>query len=97
MLEAGIDIKDLLYYNYLGHHDDVAKAVLKGDFDAGAVMESTALKYKEMGLKLIKYSEEIPEFNICMSERIDFPKMASDLKKALVSLNLKVLLKTLPC
>lgn len=90
LLEAGIDIKDLLYYNYLGHHDDVAKAVLKGDFDAGAVMESTALKYKDMGLKLIKFSDDIPEFNICVSENFD-RKMATELKKALVSLNDNVL------
>ncbi|OGW27115.1 MAG: hypothetical protein A2X59_04615 [Nitrospirae bacterium GWC2_42_7] len=86
LLEAGIDIKDLLYYNYLGHHDDVAKAVLKGDFDAGAMMESTALKFKDMGLKLIKFSDEIPEFNICVSKNFD-RKMAAELKKALVSLN----------
>lgn len=86
LLEAGIDIKDLLYYNYLGHHDDVAKAVLNGDFDAGGIMESTAHKFKEMGLKLIKFSDDIPEFNICVPASLD-PETRAELKGALVSIN----------
>ncbi len=69
--EAGIELSDLLFYNYLGHHDDVVKAVLEGQYDAGAVMESVAEEYKDRGLKIIKYSEEIPEFNICVTK--DFP------------------------
>ena len=85
LLEAGIDITDLLYYNYLGHHDDVAKAVLNGDFDAGGIMESTAHKFKEKGLKLVKFSDDIPEFNICASERLD-PAMRAELKKVLISI-----------
>ena len=71
LLDEGIDVKDLQYHNYLGHHDDVAKAVLNGDFDAGAVMESIAYKYKDMGIKFIKISDEIPEFNICVSKDTD--------------------------
>jgi methyl-accepting chemotaxis protein len=70
LLEAGIDVKGLSYHNFLGHHDDVAKAVLKGEFDAGGVMESTAEKFKAEGLRFIAVSPEIPEFNICVSKRI---------------------------
>ncbi|MEW6107889.1 MAG: phosphate/phosphite/phosphonate ABC transporter substrate-binding protein [Nitrospirota bacterium] len=86
LFEAGIDIKDLLYYNYLGHHDDVAKAVLNGDFDAGGVMESTAHKFRDMGLKFIKFSDDVPEFNICVSSSLD-PKDVIELKNALISLS----------
>jgi phosphonate transport system substrate-binding protein len=71
LLREGIDIKELAAYNYLGHHDDVAKAVLNGDFDAGAVMESTAYKYKDRGIRFIKFSEEIPEFNICVAKNME--------------------------
>ncbi len=67
LFEAGIDLDDLLFYNFLGHHDEVAKAVLSGEYDAGGVMESTAEKFKEKGLKFIKFSDEIPEFNICIN------------------------------
>ncbi|RMG74856.1 MAG: phosphate/phosphite/phosphonate ABC transporter substrate-binding protein [Nitrospirae bacterium] len=84
--EAGVELDDLLFYNYLGHHDDVVKAVLNGQYDAGAVMESVAEDYKDRGLKIIKYSEEIPEFNICVTK--DFPsEELSRLIDAFVSLN----------
>ncbi len=70
LFEAGIDIKDLSYHHFLGHHDDVARAVLKGEFDAGGIMESTANKFKGEGLKFIATSPEIPEFNICVSKNL---------------------------
>ena len=86
LLDEGIDVKDLQYHNYLGHHDDVAKAVLNGDFDAGAVMESIAYKYKDLGIKFIKISEEIPEFNICVSKDTDVA-LQTELKNAFISLD----------
>ena len=86
LLAEGIDVKDLQYYNYLGHHDDIAKAVMNGDFDAGAVMESTAYKYKDRGIKFVKISDDIPEFNICVSKNID-AKLKNELKNAFFSLN----------
>jgi phosphate/phosphite/phosphonate ABC transporter binding protein len=86
LLAEGVDVKDLQYYNYLGHHDDVARAVLNGDFDAGAVMESVAYKYKDLGIKFVKFSDEIPEFNICVSGNLD-SALYNELKNALVSLN----------
>jgi phosphonate transport system substrate-binding protein len=85
LLEEGIDVKDLLYFNYLGHHDDVAKAVLNGDFDAGGIMESTAEKFRESGLESLKYSGEIPEFNICVSPEFD-PGLQAELSRALISI-----------
>lgn len=84
--DAGIDINHLKYYTHLGHHDDVAKAVLQGDFDAGAVMESTAYKFQGQGLNLLKFSDEIPEFNISYNQMAD-ERDISVIKKALISLN----------
>jgi len=86
LLAEGIDLKDLLYYNYLGHHNDVIKAVMNGDFDAGGVMESMALKHKDSGIKMLRYSEEIAEFNITVSNSLD-NDMVSQIKKALLVLN----------
>ena len=85
LLEAGIELKDLSYYDYLGHHDDVAKAVLKGDFDGGGVMEDTAHKFKDQGLKFLKISEDIPEFNICVNKSLSKEEV-SKLKSALTAL-----------
>jgi len=85
LLEAGVDLEDLSYYDFLGHHDDVAKAVLKGDFDAGGIMEDTAYKFKDQGLKFLKISEEIPEFNICVNKAVSAEDV-SLLKEALTAL-----------
>jgi phosphate/phosphite/phosphonate ABC transporter binding protein len=81
---AGIELKDLSEYAYLGHHDDVARAVLKGDFDAGSVMESTAQRFKAQGLIVIATSEEIPEFNICIHKSLS--DLKDSLRKALIGL-----------
>ncbi len=86
LMAEGVDLKDLLYYNYLGHHNDVINAVLSGDFDAGGVMESAALKQRDMGIKILKFSEEIAEFNVTASVDID-KQVLGDLKKALLALN----------
>lgn len=83
---AGIDIEDLRFYDYLGHHDDVAKAVLNRDFDAGGVMESIAYKFKDQGLKVLQLSDEIPEFNICYSSSIDEKDLAV-VKTSLISIS----------
>jgi len=85
LLEAGVDLKDLSYYDYLGHHDDVARAVLKGEFDAGGIMEDTAYKFKDQGLRFLKISEDIPEFNICVNKSLSKEEISA-LKSALTAL-----------
>lgn len=70
LLEAGIDLKDLLYYDYLGPHEAVLNAVLKGNFDAGGVTESIAYKFRDKGIKIIKFSEDLPGFSICVSKAL---------------------------
>ncbi len=66
--QEGLDVSDLLFYNHLGHHDEVVQAVLTGQFDAGAVMETVAEEYIGKGLKIIKRSKEIPEFCFVVSK-----------------------------
>jgi methyl-accepting chemotaxis protein len=70
LLDAGIDLKDLVYYEYVGPHEDVVKAVISGSFDAGGVTESIAYKFKEKGIKFIKSSEELPGFTICTGKYV---------------------------
>ena len=83
--DEGIDLNDLSYYDFLGHHDDVARAVLKGEFDAGGIMESAAEKFMDESLEIIKYSMNVPEFNICVNK--DIPShLKSALKQALLDL-----------
>lgn len=44
----------------LANQDVVVKAVLRGEFDAGAVNEQEARKYENQGLRVLAYSEPIP-------------------------------------
>ncbi len=86
LLDAGIDVKDLQYFNYLGHHEEVLKALLHGDFDAGGVMEKAAQKHRDKGIRLLAFSEDIPEFSICASPRNDALVM-EEVKQALLQLD----------
>ncbi|MEW6418446.1 MAG: phosphate/phosphite/phosphonate ABC transporter substrate-binding protein [Nitrospirota bacterium] len=70
LLDAGIDLKDLLFYEYLGPHEEVINAVLKGNFDAGGVTESIAYMFKDKGIKFIKFSEDLPGFCISVSKTL---------------------------
>jgi phosphate/phosphite/phosphonate ABC transporter binding protein len=70
LLDAGIDLKNLLHYEYLGSHEEVATAVINGTFDAGGVTESEAYKFKDKGIKFIKFSEELPGFNIAVGKSL---------------------------
>ncbi|MDH5768901.1 MAG: PhnD/SsuA/transferrin family substrate-binding protein, partial [Nitrospirota bacterium] len=85
LLDAGIHLKDLHYYEYLGAQDNVIKAVLNGSFDAGGVTESAANKAKDRGLKFLKMSGDLPGFCVSVS-RVLPEKVRATLKAALTSL-----------
>lgn len=86
LLEEGVELKDLSYYNYLGHHDDIVKAVLKEEFDAGGVIESIINRFKGEDLYFIKFSDEIPEMNICVSTSLSTLEQSA-ISSALSELN----------
>src|SRR4030065_2536405 len=67
--KANIKLKDLKHYDFLRHHDSVANAVLKGQFDAGAVKDIIAYKYQNDGLRFIFMTAPIP--TVPIFERID--------------------------
>ena len=86
LADENIRLEDLKDYGFLGHHDDVARAVVSGEYDAGGLRESTAKKFEDRGLHVIKTSSDIPEFNICASKNID-EALIGQIKKSLVALN----------
>lgn len=49
LVQHGIRADELLSYEYLGRHDRVGTAVGAGQFDAGALKESTFRKLKKKG------------------------------------------------
>ncbi|MCL4321755.1 MAG: phosphate/phosphite/phosphonate ABC transporter substrate-binding protein [Deltaproteobacteria bacterium] len=66
----GIELKDLALVEYLGSHDAVANGVIQGDFDAGGLMDSVCVEFKD-SLKVLEYSTPIPQFPICVNPKID--------------------------
>jgi len=68
LIQAGVHLKG---YEFLGSHDNVALAVLSGDFDAGAVKEAVYNKYQPKGLKLVTYTPQIAEHLFVASNRLD--------------------------
>ena len=90
---AGIDIDSLASYDYLGAHDVVVKAVIEGEFDAGCVMDSAAEEYKD-SVKVIAYSDPIPQFPICINTNID-KDMKNKIKKSLMDISDSNILKAI--
>lgn len=86
LLDAGIDTKDLLFYEYLGSHEAVVKAVLEGRFEAGGVTESTAFKYKDKGIKHVAFSGDLPGFSICVGREVP-QSIRSAIESVLTSLS----------
>jgi phosphonate transport system substrate-binding protein len=87
-LKATIKLTDLKHYDFLRHHDSVANAVLKGQFDAGAVKDVVAYRYQQEGLRFIYITDPIPTVPIVV--RTDASKeMVMSVKTALLKLDPK--------
>jgi len=84
--EAGISLNDLAAHENLKYHDSVAREVLRGKFDAGAVIDSVAERFKDKGLKIISGSEAIPGLPIVVKSDVS-PILVDAIKKALLSLD----------
>ena len=77
-------IDEIHHYDFLGRHDRVAQYVIMGKYDAGAIKESVALKYASY-LQIIAQSEDIPDFMIVISNKMD-KALALKIQKALYNL-----------
>ncbi len=84
--DAGVDLADLSFHQFIGYHDDVVKAVLAGDFDVGAVMESVFQKHGNEGVRVIEVSDDIPEFTICSGSSLPEDDLVS-IREALLKFN----------
>lgn len=84
--KAGISLKDLERYQNFRYHDMVAREVLRGSFDAGAVIDGVASQYKSQGLKTIWVSEPIPGLPLVVRADED-PALINAVKKALLALD----------
>ena len=77
--EAGLDLRDLAAHGFVGSHDNVAKAVLQKNYDAGGLMLSAAEKHAGQGLKILATSAKIPQFPLCAA-----PQLSADDREKLI-------------
>lgn len=77
LTKAGIRLRDLKEYAFLRHHDSVVGAVLKGQFDAGAVKDVVAYQHEKDGLRFIFVTEPIPTVPIMAAQKAPLEMIAS--------------------
>lgn len=86
LFRNGVRLADLAHFENLDKHDAVAKAVLKGLADAGAVKDVIARKYQEHGLRFLAQSEPIPSVPIVCRPQTPEP-LRTAVKAALLGLD----------
>ncbi len=81
-----ISLKDFSNYYNLANHEAVARAVLRGEYDAGVMGESFARRFLGMGLKKIATTEPFPGFLLVARAGVAL-NVVDDLKNFLLSTN----------
>ncbi len=84
--DNGIPLQALKSFSNLQHHDAVAKAVLKGQYDAGAVKDIVAEKYRSHGLRVLGWSKPIPAVPLVIRKDTP-PAMVAAITQALLKLD----------
>lgn len=68
---AGMPMEKLGKQGFLGHYDNIARAVVRGFYDAGILKDTTALKWQGKGLRVLHISPQLPPYNITASGKVD--------------------------
>lgn len=84
---ADMPLEKLGSYEFLGHYDNIVRAVLHRDFDAGIVKDTKALKWKDKGLRILYSSPHLPPYNVAASSTLD-EKTFLALQKAFLDLDI---------
>jgi len=86
LVKNGITKETLKNVSFLGSHDNVAIAVLTGEFDAGAVKEAVFHKYKAKGIKSLAVTPELSEHLFVVSNKVSDKKF-DEIRTILLNLN----------
>jgi phosphonate transport system substrate-binding protein len=82
---GGIAISDFRQHAFLKHFDNVAKAVLNGDFDAGIMKEAAAEQFKPQGLRVIYASEYLQPYLFAATDELPM-EVKERIRSALLAL-----------
>lgn len=84
VVSSGFKLENFASYDYLNHYDNIAKAVINGDFDAGILKDSVAQSFATE-LRVIHSSPPLPNYIFAVSKDLP-PKTIAKLKKAMLEL-----------
>lgn len=71
LMNEGIHLNGLSKYAFVGSHDNVARNVIVGTFDAAGLMPDIAEKYASEGLEVIAKSPDLPEHVFAANKNMD--------------------------
>lgn len=83
---AGIKLEQFGEYKFIGHYDNIARAVANKDFDAGILKDTKAFKWKDKGLRILYSSPDLPPYNIAASKNVS-PELVKRLQEAFLALD----------
>ena len=86
VVNAGITLDQFSEHKFIGHYDNIARAVLNRDFEAGILKDTTANKWIDKGLRIIYSSPQLPPYNIAVSRKVD-AGLAEQIRAAFLALD----------
>ena len=84
VVEAGVPLEALGEYHFLGHYDNIVRGVMNGDFDAGILKDTTAMRWQGRGIRVLHASPPLPPYVIAARRGLD-PAMRERLRYALLA------------
>ena len=85
---SGTALESFSSYKFLGHYDNIVRAVMHGEFDAGILKDTKAYKWQGKGIRILYSSDDLPPYNIAASKNVS-DEMLIKIKKAFLSLDPK--------
>lgn len=82
----GLKSSDFSTFAYLKHYDNIAKAVLAGDFDGGILRSSVADEFKSKGIIVIGSTAPLPSYIFAVHPAMPVA-VRNQLRDALLALN----------
>jgi phosphonate transport system substrate-binding protein len=82
----GLKSSDFSTFAYLKHYDNIAKAVLAGDFDGGILKDSIADEFKSKGLVVVGSTAPLPSYIFAVHPGMPVT-VRNQLRDALLALN----------
>ena len=81
----GLAATDFSTFAYLKHYDNIAKAVLAGDFDGGILKDSVADEFKSKGVSVIGSTAPLPAYVFAVHPGMPLP-LRNSLRDAFLAL-----------